>query len=253
MSARFHLCLWGRAAAATERLIRMKISKHVYAKEMHFLGGKLIRTVYVYLVTGTERTILIDTGVFPSLGDVLAFIKECGRVPENVDEILITHAHTDHIGALKSLKEKLNATVAASALSSRWIEDVGTQLRERPVPNFEAFVEGSTSVERKLQPGDVIELGGSTIMTYAAAGHEMGQLAYFHKEDGVLFAADAVPVPSEMPVYEDLSAEVATIRQLMNIKGVKILLMSWAEPYVGEDRARKALEDGLRYIKKSTL
>lgn len=49
----------------------MKVTDHVYAKEMQFLGGKLIRTVYVYLVTGSERTVLIDTGVLPSRGDIL--------------------------------------------------------------------------------------------------------------------------------------------------------------------------------------
>lgn len=210
----------------------------------------MIRTVYVYLVTGSERTALIDTGVLPSREDVLSFIRECGKEPQEVDEIVITHAHTDHIGGLKRLKTELGATAAASQLSCRWIEDTEAQRRERPVPNFEVFVEGPAVVERKLQPGDVIDLGGSTLTAYAAPGHELGQLAYFHKEDGVLFTADAIPVPGEMPIYDDLSAEVATLRRLMEIKGVKTLLMSWAPPYIGKENARNALEDGLHYIKK---
>lgn len=228
----------------------MQISNHVYAKKMHFTGGNMVRTVYVYLVTGEKTSVLIDTGVFPSRKDVLAFISDAGKTPEDISEILISHAHTDHIGALHSLKEQLNCPAASSELSALWIEDVDKQFHERPVPNFKEFVEGSAVIERNIQDGDVIELGGSTLVTHAAPGHERGQLAFFHQEDGVLFTADSIPVPGEMPVYEDLSAELATLRRLQAVEGIKVLLMSWDDPYEGTENISKVFDDALAYVQR---
>jgi len=228
----------------------MQISNHVYAKKMHFTGGNMVRTVYVYLVTGEKTSVLIDTGVFPSRKDVLAFISDAGKTPEDISEILISHAHTDHIGALHSLKEQLNCPAASSELSALWIEDVDKQFHERPVPNFKEFVESSAVIERNIQDGDVIELGGSTLVTHAAPGHERGQLAFFHQEDGVLFTADSIPVPGEMPVYEDLSAELATLRRLQAVEGIKVLLMSWDDPYEGTENISKVFDDALAYVQR---
>jgi len=228
----------------------MQISNHVYAKKMHFTGGNMVRTVYVYLVTGEKTSVLIDTGVFPSLKDVLAFISDAGKTPEDISEILISHAHTDHIGALHSLKEQLNCPAASSELSALWIEDVDKQFHERPVPNFKEFVESSAVIERNIQDGDVIQLGGSTLVTHAAPGHERGQLAFFHQEDGVLFTADSIPVPGEMPVYEDLSAELATLRRLQAVEGIKVLLMSWDDPHEGTENISKVFDDALAYVQR---
>lgn len=210
----------------------------------------MVRTVYVYLVTGEKTSVLIDTGVFPSRKDVLAFISDAGKTPEDISEILISHAHTDHIGALHSLKKQLNCPAASSELSALWIEDVDKQFHERPVPNFKEFVEGSAVIERNIQDGDVIELGGSTLVTHAAPGHERGQLAFFHQEDGVLFTADSIPVPGEMPVYEDLSAELATLRRLQAVEGIKVLLMSWDDPYEGTENISKVFDDALAYVQR---
>jgi len=228
----------------------MQISNHVYAKKMHFTGGNMVRTVYVYLVTGEKTSVLIDTGVFPSRKDVLAFISDAGKTPEDISEILISHAHTDHIGALHSLKKQLNCPAASSELSALWIEDVDKQFHERPVPNFKEFVESSAVIERNIQDGDVIELGGSTLVTHAAPGHERGQLAFFHQEDGVLFTADSIPVPGEMPVYEDLSAELATLRRLQAVEGIKVLLMSWDDPHEGTENISKVFDDALAYVQR---
>ena len=55
--------------------------------------------------TGT-RLVLIDTGTGTSqmfgskLGHLLSNLRASGYSPEQVDEIYVTHMHTDHIGGL---------------------------------------------------------------------------------------------------------------------------------------------------------
>jgi hypothetical protein len=205
------------------------------------------RTVYVYLVTGNEKSCLIDTGVNPSMKDVLDFIESAGKKP---DEILLTHSHVDHIGSLYELKEHFACPAAASELSSAWIEDVDEQFRQRPVPNFRDFVKKSAKIERKLKDGDLTLLGGSTLAAYEAPGHDKGQLVFYHREDGVLFAADAVPIPGEMPVYDDVSAQLETLNRMRGIEGTKVLLMSWADPCYGGEKISQVFDDAVSYVKE---
>lgn len=234
--------------------VAMQITEHVHAKKVRFQAvtqaGVMERTVYVYLVAGDKYSCLIDTGVYSSLSDVLGFITDAGKKPDDIGEILITHAHTDHIGSLKSLKQRLGCPAAASVLSSRWIEDVDAQFRERPVPGFYDVVEGSAKIERNLADRDIIQLGASTLITYAAPGHERGQLAFFHEQDGVLFTADCIPVIGELPIYDDLSAEISSVRRLSEVDGVKVLLMSWDDPHTGDVDIRRVFSNALAYIRK---
>lgn len=57
-----------------------------------------------YLVNTGTKLLLIDTGAGvlfgPTLGKLLTNIKASGYKPEQVDEIYITHMHTDHVGGL---------------------------------------------------------------------------------------------------------------------------------------------------------
>jgi glyoxylase-like metal-dependent hydrolase (beta-lactamase superfamily II) len=233
----------------------MRITEHVYAKKINFQGvtpaGVMERTVHVYLVTGEETACLIDTGVYPSFNSVVEFIAGTGKKPGDIGEILLTHSHVDHMGSLKGLKEYLECPAASSEFSSGWIEDIDEQFRQRPVPNFYDFAQGSVKVERKLKDQDCIRLGGSTLIAYEVPGHEKGHLAFFHQEDGVLFTGDSIPVPGDLPIYEDLSAEVNSIRRMRNLEGVKVLLMSsWEEPRTGAEDIRRLFDDALAYVRQ---
>lgn len=230
----------------------MQITEHVYSKKMEFTAntpfGLLKRHAFVFLVAGTAKACLIDAATKPLMPEVLEFIAETGRQPSDIGEIVITHSHSDHTGALKSLKELCGCPVAAPEGSVEWIENIDLQFEKRPVPRFYDFVEGSVKVDHHLQPGDEIDLGGSTLVAYAAPGHDQGQMVYFHTGDGVLLSADAIPVPGCMPVYDDVQAQLDTLHQLREIPGLKVLLMSWDDPHYGEEEIKKVLDDGIAYV-----
>jgi len=232
----------------------MKVSNHVYAKKMLFQArtpaGVMERTVYVYVVAGNEASCLIDTGVVSGVDDVFDFIASTGRNSKDISEILISHAHVDHIGALCELKRRLGCPAAASADSTRWIEDINAQFQKRPVPGFKDFVKESAVIDRNIKDGDIIELGNSTLRVYAAPGHEQGQLAFIHEQDRVLFTADSIPIPGEIPIYDDVAAQVDTLHRLSQIADVKVLLLSWGEPYEGQEAVAGAFKNALEYVMK---
>ena len=69
-----------------------------------YLGVPLETSVNAYLINTGTRLVLIDTGAAglfgPTLGKLSANLKAAGYLPEQVDEVYITHLHPDHVGGL---------------------------------------------------------------------------------------------------------------------------------------------------------
>lgn len=58
-----------------------------------------------YLIRGRGNTVLVDTGTGGANGvggELIANLARLGVGPEEIDAILLTHAHPDHIGGLLS-------------------------------------------------------------------------------------------------------------------------------------------------------
>jgi len=71
-----------------------------------YLAPTISLTVNAFLVNTGTRLVLIDTGTGtsqmfgPKLGHLLANLRASGYSAEQVEEIYVTHMHTDHIGGL---------------------------------------------------------------------------------------------------------------------------------------------------------
>ncbi len=230
----------------------MRVTKNVHALKIPFqipIGPdkKIDRFVYVYLVF-TDRIWLIDTGVAAAEPVIADYIRKSGRNVAEIAGIILTHAHPDHIGSAKPLQEKSGCMVAAHFAEQNWIENVDRQAQERPVPGFHSLVRGSVKVERILKDRDVIEIGkGRCLEVIETPGHSNGSISLLLREQGVLFSGDAVPLPGEMPVYEDATASAASIEKLKAISGINFLLSSWDEPREGRS-AYHSLDNGMRYL-----
>ncbi|RUP28780.1 MAG: MBL fold metallo-hydrolase [Curvibacter sp.] len=85
----------------------------------HYLKAPLETSVNAFLVNTGSRLVLVDAGAGalfgPTLGRLSAQIKAAGYQPEQVDDIVITHMHPDHVGGLVSEGKVVfpNATVHA--------------------------------------------------------------------------------------------------------------------------------------------
>jgi 7,8-dihydropterin-6-yl-methyl-4-(beta-D-ribofuranosyl)aminobenzene 5'-phosphate synthase len=56
------------------------------------------------VIRGTEKTILFDTGGDGSI--LLANMEELGINPKEIDLVVLSHIHGDHVGGLSSFLEK---------------------------------------------------------------------------------------------------------------------------------------------------
>jgi glyoxylase-like metal-dependent hydrolase (beta-lactamase superfamily II) len=210
----------------------MQITSTIHALTIPFAvmtsGGPIPRTVNVYLLCGEEVT-LIDSGVAGSEEPIFAYLESIGRRRE-IARLLLTHSHPDHIGAARALRAATGCAVVAAAAERCWIEDTARQARERPVPGFDTLVGGPVPVDRVVGDGEVVALGGGlSLNVIATPGHSAGSLSFFLRQEGALFTGDAVPLPRDLPIYDDYGQSLATLERLAAID-CGLLLEAWSEP-----------------------
>ena len=233
----------------------MKITDHVHQLKQEFQipigpGQIITRFVNIFLLEGKNGLYLIDSGVAASLPAILDYPAQLGRDSKEISLLLLSHSHPDHIGSAKSLKETLGLKVAAHAAESGWITDVGRQNRERPVPGFDRLVAGSVAVDLELTDGRELALEpGLTVKVLHTPGHSAGSLSFLMVEDRVLFTGDALPVPGDLPVYEDLPVLWRTLDKLEQVQDVRCLVSSWDRPR-SDAEVGAALATGREYVRR---
>ncbi|MEW6671804.1 MAG: MBL fold metallo-hydrolase [Thermodesulfobacteriota bacterium] len=211
----------------------MKITDHVHEIRMPFQsiigGGCTVERVVNLWIVCNEQICLIDSGVLSSDRILFEYLGSTGRRPQDVQLLVLTHSHPDHIGSAPTIVRRTGCKTAAHVQAVPWIEDVGRQFKEHPLDNFYDLVEGSFKIDKILRDGDMIELDdGLSLDVIHTPGHSKDSISFFLKADGALFTGDAIPVAGDLPIYEDVVRLIASIQKLKALKGVKVLFSSWS-------------------------
>ena len=151
---------------------------------------------------------------------------------ENINAVLLTHSHPDHIGALNTIKEMYSCCVYASRGERDWIEDIDLQYEKRPIPGYYSLVDGSVTVDRILSDGDLLCLEpGITIQVIGVPGHSRESLCFYYREQKILFTGDSIPEPSDALIYEDSHASEETLKRLELLEEVDMYCPAWDKVY----------------------
>lgn len=233
----------------------MQVTPHIHALRIPFQVPirpeiMLNRDVYSYFIFGDTIT-LIDTGVKGSDAVIFDYIKKNGRDPQEIATVILTHSHPDHLGSVKAIKEATNCKVFAHRGERFWIEDTEREFAERPVPGFHSLVGGPVSVDKFLNDGDK-EFFGKDIYCEVihTPGHSKGSISLFFKDEKALITGDALPLPDDMPIYEDFFATVNSIHRIKNMNGVETLLSSWEPPIHGQKQIIDRIENSMIYLRR---
>jgi metallo-beta-lactamase class B len=145
---------------------------------------KLIGNVYwvgthdlsTYLVTTDAGHIVINTGFAETVPEILAGIEELGFDVDDVEILLATHAHFDHVAGLAELKRRTGARVFMSEADAVLLEDGGKsdfRFGADPDTNFEPV-----KVDRRLRDQETVALGGVTLTAHHHPGHTKGATSF---------------------------------------------------------------------------
>lgn len=139
-------------------------------------------TCNAYLILG-DMNAISDVNTLIDAGSDIDIIKEIPTISTGVgkkmiENIIITHFHSDHTKALKSLKETFDAKVYA----------------------YSPF-EG---VDFTVKDGQMIKIGDSYFEVIHTPGHSNDSICFYSKAEGVLFSGDTpIKIISSNGTYEE--------------------------------------------------
>lgn len=229
----------------------MQLAPHLHQLTIPFFvplpQGRLERFVNLWILFG-ETVTLIDSGVAGAEEAIAATLAENGQSLAQLDTLLLTHSHPDHIGSARSIVAASSCRVFAHAAERLWIEDVALQQRERPVPGFATLVAGGAAVAAELRDGQPLDAPGGVLTVMHTPGHSPGSLSFWQESHGVLICGDSVPLPGELPIIDDPAAALCSLQRLQQC-GAAQLLSSWDVPRCGGEVA-STLARGVAWLEE---
>jgi metallo-beta-lactamase class B len=137
------------------------------AGPIHYVGTSELAA---YLIRTPQGHILVDGGLPESAPLIERSIRQLGLRVEDVEILLTTQAHFDHVGSLAALQKASGAKVVVMAGDAALVEagGRGDYLFGDTMP-FPAV-----KVDRVLQDGDTVALGGISLTAHLTPGHTKG-------------------------------------------------------------------------------
>jgi metallo-beta-lactamase class B len=127
-----------------------------------------------YLIVTPKGDILINSGFEYSVNEIRDRMKSLGFRFTDIKILLATHAHSDHVAAMATIKRLTGARMMAIEQEAELLETGGKT----------DYLFGSAGwfppvkVDRTFKDGETIELGGSTVTAYLTPGHTKGSTSY---------------------------------------------------------------------------
>jgi glyoxylase-like metal-dependent hydrolase (beta-lactamase superfamily II) len=143
-----------------------------------------------YFIPGNEPT-LIDVGGtegFPALKRNLA---ELGYAPADIQRVIATHGHWDHLSGMAALREESGAELLLHEGDRQQVETGDYDLTS-------SFLYGlpfpPVTVDRLLQDGDVFSVNGYDLTVHHTPGHTAGSVCLTTEIEGkkLLIAGDTI-------------------------------------------------------------
>jgi len=207
------------------------------------------RSVYAYIVFG-KNIHLIDCGVAGAEKQIFAYLEANNRKKADIANLLISHAHPDHIGAAATIKEQTGCKVVYHEGDRDWIENTEKQFKERPIPGFHTLVGGSVSPDILVNDRDRLELDDGLVLNVIhTPGHSRGSISLYLETEGALVTADALPLPGDLPLYDDIGESVASIKKLQRLPNIDVVFSSWEDPIQGSARIQDRMRESLQLLR----
>jgi glyoxylase-like metal-dependent hydrolase (beta-lactamase superfamily II) len=222
----------------------------------------------VYLFRDGGECLLFEGGVGacgPLLREQMA---SQGLAPEHVRQIVVTHAHPDHVMAVPAFRQMFpGARVLASAAAAAVLSN------EKAVAFFGKIDEALTAsllkagtiadahrpqaaagptipIDRVLAEGDAVSVGGARFQVLATPGHSECSLSFHEPRLGILIVSDATGYYLPQPewwwpnYFTDYGAYLASIRRLAGL-GAEVLALSHNAAITGTAAVKAYFEAAL--------
>ncbi len=183
----------------------------------------------VFFVRGPDKIALIDSGLHGGLPALKQAFEEIGVERSDLDLLLLTHEHMDHVGNNGWLKQETGCTIMGHAARADRV--ASNMLNAKAIVH--AFPEGEHfdlneeyldwmgptegPIDEFVKDGDLVDLGGGVALEVVEAqGHSMAEIGFFERSTRTLVIADPLlpPFNPVLYLYEDPTVMRATFDKI---------------------------------------
>ena len=152
----------------------------------NIFSGSYASNCYLLIADGKDgkrHAAVVDPSA--SAQRIIALVQEKG---EELEYIVLTHGHFDHIMALDALRDR--AGIPA------YIHEEDAEMLSDGEKNAYSFFFGKDmvyrSAEKTLKHGEKLRLGNEELEIISTPGHSKGSICILSKKDGILITGDTI-------------------------------------------------------------
>jgi metallo-beta-lactamase class B len=168
---------------------------HRVVGNVYFVGSKDLAT---YLITTPEGHVLINSGFERTVPLIRKSVESLGFKMTDVKILLASHAHSDHVAGHALLQELTGAKVYVMGGDEKVIASGGEGQYLYGLNRWKPC-----KVDRVLEEGDEVKLGGVTLVAHRTPGHTRGctTWAWRTESDGKTYDVVVIGSPNVNPGY----------------------------------------------------
>jgi metallo-beta-lactamase class B len=159
----FALTLFSTAAFAQPAGWLEPLPPHKVMDNLYFVGTKELAT---FLITTPQGHILMNSNYEASVPVIRKSVEQLGFKFTDIKILIAGHAHPDHVEGDALVKELTGAQVVVGRLEVEGVNAIR-------IPSGKGH-----PMDRLLDEGDTVSLGGTTLTAHVLPGHTRGCLAW---------------------------------------------------------------------------
>ena len=192
----------------------------------------------MYIIIGSERTALIDTGTGFQVESTIRNIKDvlCGR---KLDMVILTHRHYDHVGGLRGIIKEFSPALYAGPEDAKPLREGDSE--STLGTKFGGSIDAMDV--KDFREGDKLDLGGHVLTPFYTPGHTIGSICVLDETTGAMFSGDTVFVDGVGNTMHPTGSEKMLIESLK-----KLSTIQFDGLYPGHGPVVQ--KDGMRFVVK---
>ncbi len=155
-----------------------------------------------FCIKSKNSLCLVDTGLKNNLAKIEKLLQQKGIQLKDIDIILITHAHPDHVGSLAELALATDAQIWAHSLEAaimrgeELIQNANTSSLSPIGRSLQTLLPKPESmnfrVDRELQDAEILTEILAMLEVVHLPGHTKGQIGLWHRDTKTLIGGDVM-------------------------------------------------------------
>jgi len=144
--------------------------------------GQIAENTFLVRPAGGDKLLVVDPG--DEADRILAAVEATGA---EVEAIILTHTHFDHIGAVAPVAKATGAPVYCPELEVPVLADIMAYVPWEGFGPFESY-----DADHTVAGGETLELAGLTLDVHFTPGHSPGHVTYAVRDEDALFSGDVL-------------------------------------------------------------